>query len=144
KGLTEEQICRKIVEDGPSWKKIVSMVPAEVGITRAILMAAIESRRFSNKDLIIATPTIEELGLMEVEEVRKHWQAAVRTVGDMRARNIASRVKGKDVKAKLEDAADSALRKGTEEVMKAMRVYVMVDRSGSMESAIEAAKRLLG
>jgi hypothetical protein len=141
--LTEEQICNKIVQTKPSWKKITSMVPPAVGITRAIMACAIENRCLSNKDLIIATPTIEEAGLMDVQEVREKWQAAVRDADDMRAANIATRVKSKEVKADLEHAADSALKKATEEVMKAMRVYVMVDRSGSMEDAIQAAIRLL-
>jgi hypothetical protein len=143
KDLTEEQICHKIVQDKPAWKKIVSMVPTNVGISRAIFMAAMEARSLSNKDLIIATPTIEELGLMDVQEVKRQWQAAVRTADDMRAANIATRVKGSAVKAELEGAADGALKKAAEEVMKAMRVYVFVDRSGSMQQAIEAAKRLL-
>jgi VWA domain-containing protein len=142
-GLTEEQICNKIVKTTPSWKKITSMVPPTVGITRAIMACAIEHRCLSKKDLIIATPTIEELGLMDVQDVKDRWHAAVRDADDMRAANIATRVKSKAVKVALEGAADSALKKATEEVMKDMRVYVMVDRSGSMENAIQAAIRLL-
>jgi hypothetical protein len=141
--LTEEQICQAIVKGKPNWKKIVSMVPTSVGVSRAIFMAALEAGSLSNKDLIIATPTIEELGLMGVQDVKTRWQAAVRSADDMRAANIASRVKGKDVKAELEVAADNALKKAAEEVMKGMKVYVFVDRSGSMQQAIEAAKTLL-
>ncbi len=143
KGLGEREICAKVSKDKLSWKKIVSMVPAEVGITRAIMACAIDSGCLSNKDLIIATPTIEELGLMEDQSVRGKWEYAVRMANDMRAANIASRVKNDAVKAKLADAADAALKKAAEEVMKEMHVYVFVDRSGSMETAIEAAKRLL-
>ena len=44
--------------------------PQGTGLTRAIMAAAIESGCLSNKDLIIATPTIEELGLMTVQASR--------------------------------------------------------------------------
>lgn len=142
-GLTEEEICRRIEKDKPNYKRIVGMVPKAVGLTRAIVSCAIESGAMSAKDLVIATPTIEELGLMEVHAIRIHWEAATRAATDMRAANIAARVRGKETKEKLVEAADAALKKATEAVMKDMRVYVFVDRSGSMEQAIEAAIRLI-
>jgi hypothetical protein len=61
----------------------------------------------------------------------------------MRAANIATRVKSKAVKDKLVEAAEGAAKKAVEEVMKGMRVYVFVDRSGSMQEAINAAIRML-
>jgi len=142
-GLSEEQICRKIVTDKPGWKRLASLVPPKVGITRAVMAAAIEAGCLSDKDLVIVTPTIEELGLMQVKDVRERWEKAVRMANDMRAANIAARVKGKAVKEKLEQAADTALKAAAEEVMKAMRVYVFVDRSGSMEAAIHSAIHLI-
>jgi hypothetical protein len=142
-GLTEEQICEKVVKEKVGWKRLVSLVPTTVGITRAVMAAAIESGSLSDKDLIIATPTIEELGLMQVQEIKTRWETAIRRADDMRAANIAGRVKSKVVKEKLEEAADNALKKAAEEVMKGMRVYVFVDRSGSMQTAIEAAIRML-
>ncbi len=142
-GLTETQVCEKVVKEKVGWKRLVSLVPRDIGITKAIMAAAIESGSLSDKDLIIATPTIEELGLMQVQDVKIRWESAVKRSDDMRASNIASRVKSKEVKDKLEEGADNALKKATEEVMKAMRVYVFVDRSGSMQEAINAAIRML-
>jgi hypothetical protein len=139
-GLTEEQICEKVVKEKPNWKRIVGLLPKEIGVTRAIAAAAIEAGSLSDKDLIIATPTLEDLGLLQVQDVRERWERAVKNAEDMRAANIASRVKNKETKEKLEEAADNALKKAVEEVMKGIRVYMMVDTSGSMEGAIEAAK----
>jgi hypothetical protein len=142
-GLTEAQVCEKIVKEKVGWKRLVSLVPRDVGLTKAIMAAAIESGSLSDKDLIIATPTIEELGLMQVQDIKIRWDGAIRRANDTRAANIATRVKSKEVKEALEGAADTALKNATEEVMKGMRVYVFVDRSGSMQTAIEAAIRML-
>ena len=138
-GLTEEQICERIMKSKPDFKRIVGMLP-KIGMTRAIMAAAIEAGSLSNKDLIIASPTLEELGLLEVQDIREKWEKAVKAAEDMRAANIAQRVKNKAVKDKLDEGADTALQKAVEEVVKAIRVYLMVDTSGSMEGAIEAAK----
>jgi hypothetical protein len=138
--LTEEQICEKIVKEKPGFKRIVGLVPKSVGLTRAIVAAAIESGAMSDKDLIIATPTLEELGLLKVQEVKNRWDKAIKNADDMRAANIASRVKNKQTKEKLQEAADTAVQKAVEEVMKGIRVYFMVDISGSMENAIVQAK----
>lgn len=138
--LTEEQICEKIVGEKPGFKRIVSLVPKSVGLTRAIVAAAIEAKVLSDKDLIIATPTLEELGLLKVQEVKERWEKAMKVADDMRAANIASRVRNKETKEKLHEAADTAVQKAVEEVMKGIRVYFMVDISGSMENAIVQAK----
>jgi hypothetical protein len=142
-GLTEEAICQKIVKERPGWKRIVGLLPKKVGVTRAIMSAAIEAGSFSDKDLIIATPTLEDLGLLQVQDVRERWERAVKNAEDMRAANIATRVKNKGTQEKLVEAADNALKKATEEVTKGLRVYVMVDISGSMTSALSTAKTYL-
>jgi hypothetical protein len=139
-GLTEEQICEKIVKEKPSYKRVVGLVPKSVGLTRAIVAASVEAGAFSLKDLVIATPTLEELGLMQVQDIRERWEKAVKATEDMRAANIASRVKSTAVKEKLEEASDEALKKAAQEVTRNIRTYVLVDISGSMSSAIEAAK----
>ncbi len=64
----------------------------------------------------------------------------MKAADDMRAANIAARVKGKETREKLVEAADNAVKKALEETTKNLRVYFMVDVSGSMEGAIEAAK----
>lgn len=142
-GLNEMAICEKIVKEKPGWKRIVGLLPKEVGVTRAIVAAAIESGSFSDKDLIIATPTLEDLGLLQVQDVRERWERAVKNAEDMRAANIASRVKNKGTQEKLIEAADNALKKAVEEVTKGLRVYVLVDISGSMTTALATAKTYL-
>ncbi len=143
-GLSEADICQKIVRERPGFKRLVGQIPPEIGLTRAIMAAAVESGALSNKDLIIATPTLEELGLLEVQEVRERWQTANREADDQRARNIARNVKSRQVREQLEEAADVVVQKAVEEVLRGLRVYVIVDISGSMMNAIEEAKRYLG
>lgn len=140
KGLSEAEICEIIVKTKPNWKRVVGLLPSKVGVTRAILSAAIEAKGLSDKDLVILTPTIEELGLMKVQDIRERWERAVKAADDMRAANIARNVQTKEVKEKLQEAADTAMKKAVEEVTRDMEVYVMVDISASMQGAIEAAK----
>lgn len=138
--LNETQICEKIVAEKPNWKRIVGLLPTRVGVTRAIVMATIEARALSDKDLVILTPTLEELGLLQVQEVRERWAAAIKAAKDMRAANIARNVRSSEVKEVLQEAADAALKVATEDVAKDIEVYVFVDISASMQGAIEAAK----
>lgn len=142
--LTEGQICEKIVAEKPDWKRVVGLLPKKLGVTRAIMSAAVESGSLSNKDLIILTPTLEELGLLEVKEVKARWDRAVKKAeDDMRAANIARNVKSKDVQEQLQAAADTALQKAVDQVTKNLRIYVIIDISGSMGQSIEKAKTLL-
>jgi hypothetical protein len=139
-GQTEEQICQRIVDEKLSWKVIVSRIPTSVGVTRAIMAAAVESGCLSDKELVIATPTLENLGLLQVQEVRERWQSALSRSEDQRAANIALNVKNKATKEALQDGADIAIQKAVAEVSKGIRVYVLVDTSSSMGIAIEKAK----
>jgi len=138
--LKEADICQRIEAEKPSYKVIVSRVPSSVGITRAIMAAAVEAGSLSNKDLIIATPTLEELGLLQVQDIKERWQNAVRAAEDQRAANIAKNVKNKETKESLQEAADTAMKTAVEEVTRGLRVYVFVDISSSMHMAIERAK----
>ena len=143
--LTEAQICEKLVAEKLNWKTIVGRLPKKLGVTRAIMAAAVESNALSNKDLIILTPTLEELGLLEVKEVKAKWDRALKKAeDDMRAANIARNVKSKDVQEQLVAAADTALQKAVEQVTKNLRIYVIIDISGSMSASIDKAKTLLG
>lgn len=143
--LTEAQICEKIVAEKPDWKRVVGLLPKKLGVTRAIMSAAVESGALSNKDLIILTPTLEELGLLEVKEVKTRWDRAVKKAeDDVRAANIARNVKSKEVQEQLQAAADTALQKAVEQVTKNLRIYFLIDVSGSMRLAIEKAKVVLG
>jgi hypothetical protein len=147
-GLGEAEICARIVADRPSYKRIVGLVPPEIGLTRAIVAASIEAGSMSHQDLIILTPTLEELGLLEVKEVKDRWEAAIRAAENQRAVNVAARVKRQETKEKLAVAAETAVRKVAEEVAKGLRLYFIVDISASMTNAIETAKghitKLLG
>lgn len=142
-GLNEEQVCQRIMHDRPNWKRAIGLIPPEIGITRAVMAAGIEAGCFSDKDLVIATPTIEELGLMQVQPIRERWERATKASDDMRAANIAQRVKSKAVADVLNEGADNALKKAAEEVMRDIKLYVMVDRSMSQHEAIRTATRLL-
>jgi hypothetical protein len=138
--LTEEQICQKISSEKPNYKVIGTLVPQKIGITPAIMAAAIQAGCLSDKDLILATPTIEDLGLMKHPDTKAKWESAMKKQNDMRAANIAKRVQSKEVKESLQTAAETALKEQVAEVVRGLRVYFMVDKSGSMEGAIEAAK----
>jgi hypothetical protein len=142
-GFTEQQICEAIVRTRPSFKRVVGLLPKGQGLTRAIVAAAIEVGSMSDKDLIIATPTLEELGLLEVQEVRGRWERAIQAAEDMRAANIATRVKSLATQDKLHEAADNAVKLAVAEVVKGLRIYVIVDISGSMNNAIVQAKQYI-
>lgn len=138
-GLSEEQVCERIIRDKPTFKQIVGKL--QDGLTRAIVAAAIEAGSFSDKDLIIFTPTLEELGLLKVQDIRERLEKALQRSEDQRAANIARNVQSKDTKEMLQKGADNAVKAALVEVMKGIVVYFMVDVSSSMENAIEQAKR---
>jgi len=139
-GLDEVQVCQRIVKEKPAFKRLSSLVPQTVGLTRAVVAAAIEAGCLTNKDLIIATPTLEDLGLLQVQDVKDRWNKAIREAEDMRAANIATRVKSKEVQEQLQEGADNAVKAAVAEVVRGLFVYVMVDVSSSMQGAVEAAK----
>lgn len=140
-GLTEREVCERIVRDKPGFKRIYGMLPKSVGLTRAVMAAAVEAGSLSDKDLIILTPTLEELGLLDDADVRGRWEAAMKEAEDVRAANVARNVRSREAKEKLQDAADAALQKAVrEEVERGIRVYFMVDISGSMAPVIQVAK----
>lgn len=139
-GLCEAQICQRIVESRPSYKRIVGMLPAEVGLTRAIVAAAAEAGSLSDNDLVLLTPTLEEMDLLDVPVIGERWMSAMAKTEDRRAANIAQRVRGKKTAEVLRQAADGALQKAVEKVGEGLRVYVFVDISGSMNQAIVTAK----
>ncbi len=139
-GLSEKEICERIVSQKVGFKRLVGLLPKEVGLTRAVVAAAVEAGSLSDKDLVILTPTLEELGLLQVPEIQGRWQAAVKNAEDQRAANIALRVKSKETQEALQGGADKAAQKAVEEVTRNMMVYVLVDISGSMAHSIEAAK----
>ncbi len=139
-GLSEREICQYIVLQKPNFKRLVGLIPKQLGLTRAIMAAAIEAKCVSQKDLVILSPTLEELGLLQVQAIRDVWQAALGQAEDVRAANVAVRVRSKQARAALENAAGEVVKKAAAEVVRGLRVYFMVDISGSMQSSIEKAK----
>ncbi len=142
-GLTEQQICESIVKDRPKWNRLSAMLPQGMGLTRAIMGAAIESGCISNPEMINLAPTIEELGLLQVQTYRERLDKALADAENMRAANIALRMKSKEGQEKLQAAADTALQKKVAEVVKGLFIYVFVDKSGSMSTSIAVAIRYL-
>lgn len=138
-GLSEAEVCERIVSERPSWKQLTSLVT----LTPAIATAAVEAGVLSDKDLIIATETFESLGLLETGLVKVRWEEALRRADDLRSANLAKNVRTRAVQEKLEAAADSAVQKAAEEATRGLEVFVFVDVSGSMEGAIDRAKTLL-
>lgn len=139
-GLSEEQVCEAIMRERVSYKRAVGLVPKDVGVTRAVMTACIEAGGVSDKEMIILMPTLEDLGLLDVQSVKERIARAVAAADDMRAANVAARMRSQEAKEQLGEAADNAVKAAVEEVMKDMRVYFFVDVSGSMEGAIEKAK----
>jgi len=142
-GLDEGGVCGVIIQEKPNWKRVVSLLPKEVGVTRAVMAAAIEAGCLSDKDIIILTPTLEDLGLLKVQEIKERLTAALSRADDMRAANIARNVRSKETREELEAGADKAAQKAVEKATKNLRVYFIVDISASMEGALEAAKPLI-
>jgi hypothetical protein len=142
-GLSEEQICERIVSERIGLKRAEGMLPKNIGLTKAIMAAIIESNLLSDKDLIIRTPTIEELGLLNIPEIKARWELALKNSTDMRAANIARNVTSAEIKNKLQDGADNAVKKAAEEVTKGIMVYFIVDISGSMNASLTMAKEYI-
>lgn len=139
-GKTEQEICEIITSQRTGWKRVTTLVPSEIGVTRAIMAAAVEAGSLSDKDLINHTPLLEELGLLQDQDVRGRWEAALQAAEDRRAANVARNVKSQQTREQLEGAADQSVLKAVEEVATGIRVFFCVDRSSSMGIAIEAAK----
>lgn len=142
-GLSEAEICEAIVEQRLTWKDLVGRLPKEIGLTPAIMVAALPS--LSDRDLRILTPTLEELGLMAEPSIRARWEQAIATSTDQRSLNIAKNVRSKELKEKLTEAADNAAKAAVVEATKDVDVRVMflIDKSGSMQGAIEQSKEAL-
>jgi Mg-chelatase subunit ChlD len=142
-GLSEAEICEAIETQRLSYKEVVGRLPKDVGLTPAVMVALLPS--LSDRDLRIMTPTLEELGLMAEPEVRARWEKAVAESTDQRSLNIAKNVRSQALKEKLEEASDNAARQAVNEATgeAAVQVMFLIDKSGSMEGAIEQSKEAL-
>lgn len=142
-GLHEEQICERIVSQRIGLKRAEGLLPKGMGLTQAIMAAIIESNLMSDKELVIRTPTLEELGMFRIPSIKTRWEKAVQNAEDMRAANIARNVTSQDLKTKLQDGADKAVQKAAAEITKGLRVYFFVDISGSMNASLQMAKEYI-
>jgi len=142
-GLSEAEICETIVTQKLSYKDVVGRLPKDVGLTPAIMVCVLPS--LSDRDVRMLTPTLEELGLMTEPEIRARWEKAIAEATDQRALNIAKNVRSKELKSKLEEASDNAAKKAVAEAVAEQPVDVMflIDKSGSMEGAIDKSKEAL-
>jgi len=142
-GLSEKEICERIVAEKPGWKQVMGMLPKQLGLTPAIFVAMLD--QFSDKDLTILTPTLEESGLLKHEPIKQRWQEAILKQEDQRARNIAKNIRDKETARKLAESADAAVVKAVAEATKEADIHIMfiIDTSGSMQGAIETSKQAL-
>ncbi len=142
-GVSEAEICEQIESNRLSYKDVVGRLPKDIGLTPAIMVACLPS--LSDRDLRMLTPTLEELGLMVEPTIRARWEKAVLEASDQRSLNISKNVRSKDLKEKLEEASDNAAKKAVLEVTKDVDLHVMflIDKSGSMQGAIEQSKEAL-
>ena len=142
-GLSEREICEKIVAEKLGWKQVMGMLPKKLGLTPAIFVAMLD--QFSDKELTILTPTLEEFGLLKHEPIKQRWQEALQKQEDQRARNIAKNIRDKETAKQLEDSADAAIAKAVAEASKEADIHIMfiIDTSGSMQGAIETSKQAL-
>ena len=142
-GLSEAEICETIVEQKLRYKDAVGRLPADIGLTPAIMVALLPT--LSDRDLRQLTPTLEELGLLVVPEIRAKWEKAIASATDQRGLNIAKNVRSATLKEKLADSADNAVRKAVAAAATEidLRVMFLVDKSGSMQNAIDSSKEAL-
>jgi hypothetical protein len=142
-GLSEAEICQKIVTEKPSYKRVVGLLSPAVGLTRAIVAACAEAGSLSDTDLVLLTPTLEEMDLLDVPAVGERWMAAMARTESRRAAHIADNVRGRKTAELLRQAADTAMQKAVGQASRGLRIYVFVDISGSMEQAIATAKEYI-
>lgn len=142
-GMSEKEICETIVAEKLGWKQVMGMLPKKIGLTPAIFVAMLD--QFSDKDLTILTPTLEELGLLKHEQIKQRWQEAINKQEDQRARNIAKNLRDRELAGKLEASADAVVTKAVAEATKEADIHIMfiIDTSGSMQGAIETSKEAL-
>ena len=141
--LAEAEICETIVSQRLTYKEVVGRLPADIGLTPAIMVALLPS--LSDRDVRQLTPTLEELGLLVEPAIRDRWEQAIEAATDQRALNIAKNVRSEELKDKLTEAADNAARKAVAEATAEldMRIMFLIDKSGSMHEAIDQSKDAL-
>ena len=141
--LSEAEICETIASQKLAYKEVMGRLPKDIGLTPAIMVALLPS--LSDRDLRQLTPTLEELGLLAVPEIRDTWEKALDAATDQRALNIAKNVQNKELRERLEASSDQAARKAVAAATAEQDIHVMflIDRSGSMQGALEQSVEAL-
>lgn len=141
--LSEKEVCERILKDKPEFKRLVGQLAGGVGTTRAVMAAAIEAGIISDADFIIMSPTLEDLGLLEHPQIKAKWEEAMGRAKDMRAANVAKRMRKTENRESMDVAAAAAAQKEVSKALNDLFIYVAVDISGSMERSIVKAKDYL-
>jgi hypothetical protein len=141
--VSEAEICEIIVTQRLSYKDVVGRLPKDMGLTPAIMVSLLPS--LSDRDLRQLTPTLEELGLMADPDIRAAWEKAIESATDQRGLNIAKNVQSKELRERLEASSDKAVQKAVAEATEGADIHVMflIDRSGSMQGALEKSVEAL-
>lgn len=136
--LSEKEVCEKIIAERPRYKRLIGLYSG--GWTPAILAACMEAGSFSDTDYILLAPTFEKFGLTMREPFKSRIETAIAKAADnQRAAKVARNAKTKQVREALEAAADKATAKAMEKATRGLRVMCMVDKSSSMQLALEKA-----
>lgn len=142
-GLNEAQICQRIVAGKLKYAEVVGRLPRGMGMTQAIMVALLP--QMSDRDLIILSPTLEDMGLLADAGVRARWLSATKNAEDQRSLNVAKNMKSAELRDKLEEAAGQAVAKAVKAAVPddKFRILFLVDISPSQEDAIEKSKELV-
>lgn len=142
-GLEEDKICERIRKDNLSYSVAVGKIPAQVGLTKKILRTLIQS--MSDSDIIIATPALEEAGLLDEPAVMARFDRACKAAISHRAVSVSKNVKTDKVREKLGEAVAAANTAAVKQAApdRPVRVLFLLDISGSQEGGIEISKQIL-
>jgi hypothetical protein len=143
--LSEAEICEAIISERPSYKVLTGRLPSDIGLTPAIMAAAIEAECLTrpgpdhhDADDRGARPARRS------QDVHERWKAATDRAENQRAENIAKNVRSKVGQRGARSRRSTKLPpKPPRSSTRDLRVYVMVDKSGSMENALAQAKDYL-
>jgi hypothetical protein len=133
-GLTEVQIAEKIQQE--KLKPTAVLGALQNKISPVIAAAILEQS--SGDQAVILTDMFEEQGLLKNKEVKKVYEAKIKT-----AKNCLDRVDR--IKAKLDEETQQILKQTKADIRKDTvgdigKVFLHLDISGSMSEAIEFAK----
>jgi hypothetical protein len=134
KGLSDLEVAETIRKKKLKPQVIVGMLTDK--ISPVVAVALLE--QCSGDQAVVYTSLFEDQGLLKHKEVREAYDAKIRT-----AKNALDRVER--IKQELNEDTKKVLRNAKADVRKEQvgdigRVFVHIDISGSMQSAIEIAK----